>query len=67
MVKATEFEEYVANNQPTIITRGIFVENLIQAIDLDNATMKDLNKLTIRTFSTVYTHPTNVNVNFFPI
>ncbi|KAJ6921240.1 hypothetical protein NC652_015218 [Populus alba x Populus x berolinensis] len=45
------------NDQPAIIAGNVFVENLKQAIDLDavvKATLKDSNKLSIGTFSTVY-------------
>lgn len=45
------------NSKPTIIAGNIFVENLRQAIDLDavvKATLKDSNKLSSGTFSTVY-------------
>ncbi|CAL5430915.1 unnamed protein product [Camellia sinensis] len=46
-----------SNNQPSIIAGNVFVENLRQAIDFDavvKATMKDSNKLSSGTFSTVY-------------
>ncbi|KAI4300784.1 hypothetical protein L6164_034120 [Bauhinia variegata] len=45
------------NNKPTIISGTVFVENLRQAVDLDavvKATLKDSNKLSSGTFSTVY-------------
>ncbi|KAK4272525.1 hypothetical protein QN277_021070 [Acacia crassicarpa] len=45
------------NNKPTIIAGNVFVENLKQAVDLDavvKATLKDSNKLSSGTFSTVY-------------
>ncbi|KAI4348695.1 hypothetical protein L6164_009387 [Bauhinia variegata] len=45
------------NNNPTIISGTVFVENLRQAVDLDTvvkATLKDSNKLSSGTFSTVY-------------
>ncbi|KDP26048.1 hypothetical protein JCGZ_21081 [Jatropha curcas] len=47
----------VTNDRPSIIAGHVFVENLRQAIDLDaavKATLKDTNKLTCGTFSTVY-------------
>ncbi|KAF7804078.1 leucine-rich repeat receptor-like tyrosine-protein kinase PXC3 [Senna tora] len=49
--------EEETNAKPTIIAGNIFVENLRQAIDLDavvKATLKDSNKLSSGTFSTVY-------------
>ncbi|KAJ1408981.1 Tyrosine-protein kinase, active site [Sesbania bispinosa] len=45
------------NDKPTIIAGSIFVDNLKQAVDLDavvKATLKDSNKLSSGTFSTVY-------------
>ncbi|XP_052176472.1 leucine-rich repeat receptor-like tyrosine-protein kinase PXC3 [Diospyros lotus] len=46
-----------SNNRPSAITANIFVDNLRQAIDFDaviKATLKDSNKLSSGTFSTVY-------------
>ncbi|KAA8518179.1 hypothetical protein F0562_015653 [Nyssa sinensis] len=45
------------NNRPLIIAGNVFVENLKQAIDFDavvKATLKDSNKLSTGTFSSVY-------------
>ncbi|XP_059668414.1 leucine-rich repeat receptor-like tyrosine-protein kinase PXC3 [Cornus florida] len=45
------------NNRPLIVEGNVFVENLRQAIDFDavvKATLKDSNKLSTGTFSTVY-------------
>ncbi|KAK2975730.1 hypothetical protein RJ640_010789 [Escallonia rubra] len=45
------------NNRPLILAGNVFVENLKQAIDFDavvKATLKDSNKLSIGTFSTIY-------------
>ncbi|KAK7378166.1 hypothetical protein VNO80_03603 [Phaseolus coccineus] len=45
------------NDNPTIIAGTVFVDNLKQAVDLDavvKATLKDSNKLSGGTFSTVY-------------
>ncbi|GAU30038.1 hypothetical protein TSUD_332070 [Trifolium subterraneum] len=45
------------NDKPTIIAGTVFVDNLKQAIDLEavvNATMKDSNKISSGTFSSVY-------------
>ncbi|KAL6141426.1 hypothetical protein ACLB2K_059714 [Fragaria x ananassa] len=55
--KAAETEDEGANNLPVIVAGNVFVENLRQAIDLDcavKATMKDSNKVSTGTFSTVY-------------
>ncbi|KAM0981159.1 hypothetical protein ACFX13_014591 [Malus domestica] len=55
--KAAGTEDEAANNLPAIAAGNIFVENLKQAIDLDcavKATMKDSNKISTGTFSTVY-------------
>ncbi|KAH6772142.1 Leucine-rich repeat protein kinase family protein [Perilla frutescens var. hirtella] len=46
-----------SSTNPVILAGNVFVENLQQAIDFDavaRATMKDSNKLSIGTFSTVY-------------
>ncbi|KAE9585281.1 hypothetical protein Lal_00018248 [Lupinus albus] len=46
-----------ANDNPTVIAGSVFVDNLRQAIDLDavvKATLKDSNKVSSGTFSTVY-------------
>ncbi|KAK2417008.1 leucine-rich repeat receptor tyrosine-protein kinase PXC3 [Trifolium repens] len=46
-----------ANDKPTIIAGTVFVDNLKQAVDLEavvNATMKDSNKISSGTFSSVY-------------
>lgn len=45
------------NDKPTIIAGTVFVDNLQQAVDLDavvNATLKNSNKLSSGTFSSVY-------------
>lgn len=45
------------DDDPTIIAGSVFVDNLRQAVDLDavvKATLKDSNKLSSGTFSTVY-------------
>lgn len=45
------------NSKPLVIAGNVFVENLKQAIDFDavvKATMKDSNKLSSGTFSTIY-------------
>ncbi|KAI3667388.1 hypothetical protein L6452_42444 [Arctium lappa] len=45
------------NNKPLIIAGNVFVENLKQAIDFDavvKATLKDSNKISSGTFSTIY-------------
>ncbi|CAI8613971.1 unnamed protein product [Vicia faba] len=45
------------DDKPTIVAGTVFVDNLQQAIDLDavvNATLKDSNKLSSGTFSSVY-------------
>lgn len=55
--KAAETEDEGANNLPVIAAGNVFIENLRQAIDLDCAvksTMKDSNKVSTGTFSTVY-------------
>lgn len=47
----------ITKNQPLILAGQVFVENLEQAIDFDavvKASMKDLNKLSSGTFSTIY-------------
>ncbi|GKA89333.1 leucine-rich repeat receptor-like tyrosine-protein kinase PXC3 [Tanacetum coccineum] len=52
-----EEEEIEANNKPLVILGSVFVENLKQAIDFDvfvKATLKDSNKISSGTFSTVY-------------
>ncbi|XP_057438670.1 leucine-rich repeat receptor-like tyrosine-protein kinase PXC3 [Lotus japonicus] len=49
--------EDVIDDNPTIIAGSVFVDNLKQAVDLDavvKATLKDSNKLSSGTFSTVY-------------
>lgn len=46
-----------ASANPVILAGNVFVENLQQAVDFDavaRATMKDSNKISIGTFSTVY-------------
>ncbi|PSS21166.1 Leucine-rich repeat receptor-like tyrosine-protein kinase [Actinidia chinensis var. chinensis] len=55
--KSAEIEDDGSNNRPSIIAGNVFVESLRQAIDFDavvKTTMKDLNKLSSGTFSTVY-------------
>ncbi|ONH95311.1 hypothetical protein PRUPE_7G063100 [Prunus persica] len=55
--KSAGTEDEEANNVPAIVAGNVFVENLKQAIDLDyavKATLKDSNKLSTGTFSTVY-------------
>ncbi|KAM7505468.1 hypothetical protein LguiB_004372 [Lonicera macranthoides] len=55
--KAAGIDEDGPNNKPLIIAGNVFVENLRQAIDFDaaiKATLKDSNKLSVGTFSTVY-------------
>ncbi|XP_010554836.1 PREDICTED: leucine-rich repeat receptor-like tyrosine-protein kinase PXC3 [Tarenaya hassleriana] len=55
--KSVDLEENSEDNQPTIIAGNIFLENLQQAIDLDavvKATLKESNKLSTGTFSSVY-------------
>lgn len=49
--------EEVTNSTPLIVAGNIFVENLKQAVDFDavvKATLKESNKLTTGTFSSVY-------------
>ncbi|XP_076955080.1 leucine-rich repeat receptor-like tyrosine-protein kinase PXC3 [Bidens hawaiensis] len=46
-----------SNNKPLVIVGNVFVENLKQAIDFDavvKATLKDSNKISSGTFSTIY-------------
>ncbi|KAJ4970665.1 hypothetical protein NE237_003764 [Protea cynaroides] len=55
--KDVDITEDGATNPPVIIAGNIFVENLRQAIDFDaavQATLKESNKLSTGTFSTVY-------------
>ncbi|XP_057982109.1 leucine-rich repeat receptor-like tyrosine-protein kinase PXC3 isoform X2 [Malania oleifera] len=55
--KAAGVADEGTNNRPLIIAGNVFVENLKQAIDYDavvKATLKDSNKLSSGTFSTVY-------------
>ncbi|KAK9290083.1 hypothetical protein L1049_008247 [Liquidambar formosana] len=55
--KAAGIADEVSNNRPLIIAGNVFVENLRQAVDFDavvKATLKDSNKLSSGTFSTVY-------------
>ncbi|KAF8398403.1 hypothetical protein HHK36_017330 [Tetracentron sinense] len=55
--KAARVEEDGTINPPLITAGNVFVENLRQAIDFDaavKATLKDSNKLSSGTFSTVY-------------
>ena len=50
-------EEIEDNNKPLVILGSVFVENLKQAIDFDvvvKATLKDSNKISNVTFSTIY-------------
>ncbi|KAF5821351.1 putative receptor protein-tyrosine kinase RLK-Pelle-LRR-XI-1 family [Helianthus annuus] len=52
-----EDEEIEDNNKPLVILGNVFVENLKQAIDFDavvKATLKDSNKISSGTFSTIY-------------
>ncbi|KAI7729528.1 hypothetical protein M8C21_008985 [Ambrosia artemisiifolia] len=52
-----EDEEIEDNNKPLVIIGNVFVENLKQAIDFDavvKATLKDSNKISSGTFSTIY-------------
>ncbi|PWA55218.1 Leucine-rich repeat-containing protein [Artemisia annua] len=52
-----EEEEIEDNNKPLVILGSVFVENLKQAIDFDavvKATLKDSNKISSGTFSTIY-------------
>ncbi|PIN10282.1 Serine/threonine protein kinase [Handroanthus impetiginosus] len=54
--EAGKCDDEISSN-PVILAGNVFVENLRQAIDFEvvaKATMKDSNKLTIGTFSTVY-------------
>ncbi|KAF3557739.1 hypothetical protein F2Q69_00017831 [Brassica cretica] len=55
--KNIDVEENVEDEQPEIIAGNVFLENLKQGIDLDavvKATMKETNKLSTGTFSSVY-------------
>ncbi|CAF2093792.1 unnamed protein product [Brassica napus] len=55
--KNVDVEERVEDEQPAIIAGDVFLENLKQGIDLDavvKATMKESNKLSTGTFSSVY-------------
>ncbi|CAH8265624.1 unnamed protein product [Arabidopsis lyrata] len=55
--KNVDVEENVEDEQPAIIAGNVFLENLKQGIDLDavvKATMKESNKLSTGTFSSVY-------------
>ncbi|KAF5941184.1 hypothetical protein HYC85_022351 [Camellia sinensis] len=55
--KAGGIADEGSNNRPSIIAGNVFVENLRQAIDFDavvKATMKESNKLSNGTFSSVY-------------
>lgn len=55
--KAAKSEEEEICRQPVMIAGNVFVENLKQAIDFDDvlkASMKDSNKVSVSTFSTVY-------------
>lgn len=55
--KCAEIIDDGSNNRPSIIAGNVFVENLRQAIDFDavvKATLRDSNKLSSGTFSTVY-------------
>ncbi|XP_056171406.1 leucine-rich repeat receptor-like tyrosine-protein kinase PXC3 [Syzygium oleosum] len=57
VAKAAGVPENETSDLPTILAGNVFVDNLKQAIDLDavvKATMKDANKLSSGTFSTVY-------------
>lgn len=57
VAKAAGVPENETSDLPTIVAGNVFVDNLKQAIDLDavvKATMKDANKLSCGTFSTVY-------------
>ncbi|KAK9057716.1 hypothetical protein SSX86_022552 [Deinandra increscens subsp. villosa] len=52
-----EDEEIDDNNKPSMILGNVFVDNLKQAIDFDvvvKATLKDSNKISSGTFSTIY-------------
>ncbi|KAI3830174.1 hypothetical protein L1987_04308 [Smallanthus sonchifolius] len=52
-----EDEEIDDSNKPLVILGNVFVENLKQAIDFDavvKATLKDSNKISSGTFSTIY-------------
>nr|XP_043609250.1 leucine-rich repeat receptor-like tyrosine-protein kinase PXC3 isoform X2 [Erigeron canadensis] len=52
-----EVEEIIENDKPLVILGNVFVENLKQAIDFDavvKATLKDSNKISSGTFSTIY-------------
>ncbi|KAA8517074.1 hypothetical protein F0562_017367 [Nyssa sinensis] len=55
--KAVEITDDGTDNRPMIITGNVFVENLRQAIDFDavvKAILKESNKLSSGTFSTIY-------------
>ncbi|KAI7997920.1 Leucine-rich repeat receptor-like tyrosine-protein kinase PXC3 [Camellia lanceoleosa] len=55
--KAAGIADEGSNNRPSIIAGNVFVENLRQAIDFDavvKTTMKESNKLSNGTFSSVY-------------
>ncbi|KAJ0258325.1 Leucine-rich repeat receptor-like tyrosine-protein kinase PXC3 [Hirschfeldia incana] len=55
--KNVDVEENVEDDQPAIIAGDVFLESLKQGIDLDavvKATMKETNKLSTGTFSSVY-------------
>ncbi|WZY90883.1 hypothetical protein YC2023_047618 [Brassica napus] len=55
--KNVDVEENVEDEQPEILAGNVFLENLKQGIDLDavvKATMKETNKLSTGTFSSVY-------------
>ncbi|KAK1366204.1 leucine-rich repeat receptor-like tyrosine-protein kinase PXC3 [Heracleum sosnowskyi] len=55
--KNADISDDIIKNPPPILAGQVFVENLQQAIDFDavvKATMKDENKLSSGTFSTVY-------------
>ncbi|CAH2062748.1 unnamed protein product, partial [Thlaspi arvense] len=56
-IKSAGIADEASNNKPSIIAGNVFVENLKQAIDFDaviKSTMKESNKLSSGTFSTVY-------------
>ncbi|XAR69464.1 Receptor protein-tyrosine kinase [Bertholletia excelsa] len=56
-IKSAGIADEASNNKPSIIADNVFVENLKQAIDFDaviKSTMKESNKLSSGTFSTVY-------------
>lgn len=57
VAKAAGVPENETSDLPTIVAGNVFIDNLKQAVDLDavvKATMKDANKLSSGTFSTVY-------------